>query len=280
MPLVSVVIPAHNRPGMLREAVESVLAQTHQTLEVIIVLNGETKEVSASAAELRRSDPRVTVTTTGSDNTLAFARNTGIAAARGEWIAFLDDDDLWLPRKIEKQLEAANTHGADFIATNLVAFNATGDLPGAFIPKRPAGLSFGEAQTIYNYIPAGSSTMMARRSALREVGAFDGSLYAVEDWDMWRRMSWKHKFHLVDEVLAKYRRHNSNMSRRRFFMIRQETRHVWKLTFDTPKHLRHMIPRAWKGIIYRYFANVYEVLNEQTGNRPRQLIRLLRNTSC
>jgi hypothetical protein len=118
--------------------------------------------------------------------------------------------------------------------------------------------------------------MIVRASALRAVNLFDPDLNAVEDWDLWRRLLWSHKFYLLDEVLAKYRRHTSNMSRRRGWMMLRESKHVWKLTFDTPRHLRHMVPIAWKGLAFRYFAIVYESANEKSGSIPRRAVRKLR----
>ena len=244
--LVSVIIPTHDRPEMLREAVSSVLSQTYKNLEVIIVLKGATLRAAVAAEQLSLTDPRIRVTDMGTNNTLGFARNFGIKEAKGYWLAFLDDDDLWLPKKLELQLKAAHEHSADFVATNFICFNEAGELPGHFIPTVPKGLTISEAQTIYNYIPAGASTMIVRASAARAVGLFDPDLNAIEDWDMWRRLLWAHKFYLVDTVLARYRRHSTNMSNHRGFMILREPKHLWKLTFDTPKHLRHIIPRAWK----------------------------------
>jgi glycosyltransferase involved in cell wall biosynthesis len=93
IPAISVVIPAHNRPDMLTAAIESALAQTFDDCEVIIVLHGATPEATASA-EAFASNPKVHLVAS-EYSTVAAARNAGIARARGEWIAFLDDDDIW-----------------------------------------------------------------------------------------------------------------------------------------------------------------------------------------
>src|SRR5262245_246858 len=105
MPHVSIIVPTQDRPQMLKEAVDSALGQTWQDVEIIIVLNG----ASPAAIEVAngcRADPRVAVVDMAR-GTLAAARNLGIERARGEWMAFLDDDDLWLPEKLEVQLDAA-----------------------------------------------------------------------------------------------------------------------------------------------------------------------------
>src|ERR1700731_740696 len=100
MPLVSVIIPAYNRPHMLREAVASAVAQTIQDHEIIIVLNGATSETSIVAKEFV-GDPKISVVEMARSK-LPAARNFGMSHARGAWIAFLDDDDIWLPAKLEK----------------------------------------------------------------------------------------------------------------------------------------------------------------------------------
>jgi glycosyltransferase involved in cell wall biosynthesis len=261
---------------MLREAVDSVLAQTHSNLEVIIVLKGATPTAAAQARALPQIDSRIRVIDMGTNNTLGFARNFGIREAKGKWVAFLDDDDLWMPMKLELQLKAAREHSADFVATNFICFNADGDLPGHFIPKLPPDLTIREAQTIYNYIPAGASTMIVRTSAVRAVDLFDPDLNAVEDWDLWRRLLWHHKFYLVNTVLAKYRRHTSNMSRRSAWMLMRESKHVLKLTLDTPKELRHMIPRAWAELAWRYLAVIYEGINQRGNDLPRSMMRAIK----
>jgi glycosyltransferase involved in cell wall biosynthesis len=99
MPHVSIIIPTHNRPQMLKEAVESALAQTFRDFEIIIFLNG----ASAGSVEMAhrfQGDPGFKIVEM-QDSTLAASRNFGLGFAQGEWIAFLDDDDIWLPEKLE-----------------------------------------------------------------------------------------------------------------------------------------------------------------------------------
>ena len=113
IPAISVVIPAHNRPDMLTAAIESALAQTFDDCEVIIVLHGATPEATASA-EAFASNPKVHLVAS-EYSTVAAARNAGIARARGEWIAFLDDDDIWENGKLAAQMAAARRCDADVI---------------------------------------------------------------------------------------------------------------------------------------------------------------------
>ena len=103
-PLVSVIIPSHNRAVLLPRAVESVLAQTYSNLEVIIVDDASSDSTPAVMADLVKRDPRVRYFRHETNRYASAARNTGIASARGELIAFLDDDDEWLPEKLAKQV--------------------------------------------------------------------------------------------------------------------------------------------------------------------------------
>ena len=116
MPLVSVIIPAYNRPHMLKEAVASVVAQTLRDHEIIIVLNSATSETSIVARQLI-DDPKIRVVEMARSK-LPAARNFGMSHARGTWIAFLDDDDIWLPTKLEIQLAAAAETNADLVTCN------------------------------------------------------------------------------------------------------------------------------------------------------------------
>ena len=102
-PKVSVVIPVFNRPAAVRRAIESVLAQTCQDFEIIVVDDGSTDETPAVVAGL--ADPRMTLIQHEGNRGGSAARNTGLRAASAEYVAFLDSDDEWLPRKLERQLE-------------------------------------------------------------------------------------------------------------------------------------------------------------------------------
>jgi glycosyltransferase involved in cell wall biosynthesis len=113
-PLVSVVIPTLRRPKLLSRALDSVLAQTFQQIEVIVVLDGPDDETFTALRAV--TDPRLRVFVNPRSLTAAGARNVGVSHARGEWIAFLDDDDEWLPAKLEKQIAWAGNRGAVLVS--------------------------------------------------------------------------------------------------------------------------------------------------------------------
>src|SRR5262249_32788271 len=105
-PLVSIVIPTRNRPGLVTRAVRSALDQTFSAIEVIVVLDGPDEKTIRALAEVE--DRRLCLVILTQSVGAQEARNAGVRKARGQWVAFLDDDDEWLPLKLERQIEAAN----------------------------------------------------------------------------------------------------------------------------------------------------------------------------
>jgi glycosyltransferase involved in cell wall biosynthesis len=273
-PVVSVIIPSRSRPAMLREAVESVIAQTYRPIEIVIVLTGADAETTASARSLQEKyGARIVVTP---PYNLATSRNNGIKAATGEWITFLDDDDLFAPTKIQRQVETAELTGADVITNSWTRFNEFG-LMESWTPHPdrhlPPGLSYAEALMTGNFV---SNGLLVRAEIMKELGGFDEKLDACEDWDMWRRISHCHEVIYIDEPFVQIRVHDSNMSSRRWLMISTTLRHLIKMHRDTPNRLRYMLPRARSEILKSLLNSTYEILNHKSGGRIRTGIRTLK----
>jgi glycosyltransferase involved in cell wall biosynthesis len=181
-PTVSVVIPTRNRPGMLREAVACVLAQLDVPLEVIVVDEGSTPPVTEQAPELL-DDPRVRIVRHDEPRGLPAARNAGVAVAAGDWLAFCDDDDLWAPDKLARQLVAADTTGAGWSATGLLVTDlALRPLDHHRVDEPEVKLRH------HNTLPAGGSSVVLRRDVFEAAGPFDERLRSSEDWEMWIRV--------------------------------------------------------------------------------------------
>jgi glycosyltransferase involved in cell wall biosynthesis len=277
-PLVSVIIPSRSRPTMLREAVESVIAQTYHPIEIVIVLTGANAETTASARSLQEEyGARIVVTP---PYNLATSRNNGMRAAAGEWITFLDDDDIYAPTKIQRQVETAELTGARVITNSWTQFNEFGPI-GNWTPHPdkhlPPGLSYAEALTTGNFV---SNGLLVRAEIMRELGGFDEKLDACEDWDMWRRISHHHELIYLDEPLVHIRAHSTNMSSRRWLMMSTAFRHLAKMHFDTPDSLRYMLPRARSDTLNRLFKylpnEIYESLNRKSGGRIRTWVRAIK----
>src|SRR5512143_290483 len=137
-PLVSVVIPWYNAARFSEGTLRSVLAQTHRELEVIVVDDASTDDSAALVERVAGSDPRVKLLRrTRNAGTPGAPRNEGVAAARGEWIAFLDADDLWHPRKLELQLRALREHGAQMCSTSMVDFRDEAEIRQTEVTNPP-----------------------------------------------------------------------------------------------------------------------------------------------
>ncbi len=208
-PEVSVIIPTHNRRALLRRTLHAALAQAGVALEVVIIDDGSVDGTQDMLASL--SDRRVVVRRHERPRLVSAARNLGIETARGEWVAFLDDDDLWAPDKLDQQLRAIRAAHTSWAYTGFVQVDADLHVVSAVRPQPPAIVRKG--MPFRNMAPAGSSTILARRDLLREVGGFDVSLRKLEDWDLWIRLAHAAEPAWVPEPLTAYVEHRGMASR-------------------------------------------------------------------
>lgn len=224
-PLVSVVIPAYNAALHLNEAVESLFAQTYQPLQIIIVNDGSKDDTAQIADDLARKDKRVEVIHKTNGGVSA-ARNDAFRAVRGDYVCFLDADDVYLPEKVEKQVEFLESH-PDVVLVHcdyLIGNETFKNLERVWRGNPPAPL---EQVFIYcNWFPP--LTPMLRASLVKKVGFFDTTLAGGEDWDYWIRCLEYGNFAHLPEALAMYRRHakqshhNQSMMRRDGFKVIQK----------------------------------------------------------
>jgi glycosyltransferase involved in cell wall biosynthesis len=207
MPIdVSVIIPTRNRVRLLAQTLRTVLDQ-QVDLEVIVVDEASTDATPAWLASLE--DPRVSIIRHETPRGLPTARNVGLAAGSGRWVAFVDDDDLWLPTKLLDQLEAADRAGSSWVYGGALDITSEPRLLRITIPAAEQAARLPWANTV----PGGGSNVIATRELLDLVGGFDITAPAAEDWDMWIRM-WRHiRPAVVSEPVLAYRIHPGNMSR-------------------------------------------------------------------
>jgi glycosyltransferase involved in cell wall biosynthesis len=183
-PKVSVVIPVYNGATEVSRAIDSALAQTDCDVEVIVVNDGSKDDTKAVLDEYGDRVRAIHQQNSG----LAATRNRGIQAATGEWIAFLDHDDYWLPGKLSRQLAKARQSGCDVIYTNAGNFGDAARV--AELRSEPGSMPEGdlfEALLLDNFIVV--SSVMVRKSVLDGVGSFDATLGQVEDWDLWLKLA-------------------------------------------------------------------------------------------
>jgi glycosyltransferase involved in cell wall biosynthesis len=205
-PLVSVIIPTFNYGRYVTEAVESALAQTYPAVEVIVIDDGSTDDTRERLAPYADRIRYVYQTNAG----LSAARNAGIRAAAGPFVAFLDSDDAFHPRKLELQMAA---FAAD-PALGLVATLSFSDEPPAWaelppgLPLQPVSLD--EVVLASRFSP---SSVVAQRECFETAGEFDTSLRSVEDRDMWIRVAARCRVTRVELPLTWYRVTPGSMSR-------------------------------------------------------------------
>jgi glycosyltransferase involved in cell wall biosynthesis len=252
-PAVSVVIPAYNAAEFLGEALDSVLAQCYQPIEVIVVDDGsedETPQIVAAYAgrvaylRQRRGGP-------------ASARNAGIRAASGEWIAFLDADDMWMPGLLEKLIGASAETGADFVICDSLTLS-NGSILGptrfeycglelrlhAVAPDGVLLNPFELLLEIGNYIATGAA--LVRRDAVLQIGLFDEGIKCGEDLDLWLRLSLRYRFAVVDDALVLRRIHTTNTSHIPWAMVTGSMKVYEKLE----RHAPAMAPGTrWRGLL-------------------------------
>lgn len=205
---VSAVVPTRNRARRTLRAVRSILAQSRPVDELVVVDDGSSDD---TVAVLRRELPQLRVLRQEHAGVSA-ARNHGIRETRGRWIAFLDSDDEWLPTKIDRQLAAiASTDGAVLCHTDEIWMRGGRQVnPGRRHAKDGEDL-FVRSLELCLISP---SSVMLRRSLLDEVGMFDESLPACEDYDLWLRVLRRHPALFVDEpLLVKNGGHADQLSR-------------------------------------------------------------------
>lgn len=250
MPIVSVVIPTHNRARLVRRSLRSVLQQTYRDLEVIVIDDGSTDDTQKQIATFL-NDARVRYIYQNNRG-LAAARNRGICASQGSYVAFLDDDDLWLPDKLENQVHLLETN--DHVSAVHCDFRFV-DTNGNILPiryRRPASRgSIYEDLMFDNVITGSGSGVLVRRQCLTEVGLFDENLGACEDQDLWRRIALVHDFGYIDEVLLYILWHRRSMHMDAERMAAAKLRYLDKLCLEAPPRFRHHLP----GVAYHIYAD-------------------------
>ncbi len=198
-PSVSIIIPTHNRADLLKRAIQSVLAQTYRNFELIVVSDGSTDNTDEIVASF--DDPRLVFLKHAQPRGASAARNTGIQASRGDYIAFLDDDDEWLPEKLEKQVQYIRNLPEcvgmvycwmDYYQGKEVVSEHHPQLRGNIFEHVLDGQPIG-----------GAPTLLVRRTVVEKLGGFDESLPRGNDGDFIRRVCLEYEVDFVPEVLVK-----------------------------------------------------------------------------
>jgi glycosyltransferase involved in cell wall biosynthesis len=209
MTCVSVIIPTHDRADVLGRAVASVLGQTWTDLELFVVDDGSSDATASVLAEF--DDPRLTGMHQENKGVSA-ARNLGIAASGGRYVALLDSDDYWMPDKLEKQVRFMAESGFAICQTDEIWIRNGQRVNPRFKHAKPAGWFLERSLELCLISP---SCVMFTRELWRELGPFDERLPACEDYSLWLRVGARHPVGLVPEALTvKTGGHADQLSRR------------------------------------------------------------------
>lgn len=272
-PLVSVVITAYNRSVFLRDTLESIQNQTYRNIEILVIDDGSLPEEAEKNNQLCKEFSKCTYyykSNTGQPD----SRNYGIKRSKGEFIAFCDDDDLWVLDKLEKQIEILNKN----IEFGLV----TGSVEYISENGNKTGVIKSHDQNNHGYVfsnfliknQTASIIPLVRRDVFDKVGCFDPNFIIGEDWEFWRRVSYYYKFYAIPEVLGYVRLHDENMSKSRvndplvrFLLYR-------KLTTSLLKWGEHRFSKADKQLVFTIEWEFYKKMftNKCPGTRSKLIL--------
>lgn len=199
MPEISIIIPTFNSYDYICSAINSVLSQTYKDFEIIIIDDGsidDTKEV------LTKYNGKIRYLYQENQG-VASARNLGIRESKGEYIAFLDSDDLWIPDKLAIQMDVFNKKpDIGLVCSSCIEFNENKKLNYIIRPRNFRGCSFKDL-FLENFIQ--TSTVVTKKESFQKVGLFDERLKVAEDYDMWLRIARYYPVHFIKEPLVRYR---------------------------------------------------------------------------
>lgn len=208
MPVISVIVPAYNAEATILETIRSIQNQTFTDFELIVINDGSTDGTLALLEQVQDARLRVFSYPNGG---LPVARNRGIQRATGEFISFIDADDLWTADKLERQLQALRQHPEAGVAYSWTAFiDGQSQFLYAREPLAFAGNVYPQL-LIDNFISNGSNILL-RRQLIEAIGDFDPTLKSGEDWDFYIRLASKTQFAVVPQYQILYRKSSASMS--------------------------------------------------------------------
>lgn len=255
VPIISVVVPVYNGATTVKETIESVLQQTYQNFEIIVINDGSQDDTLAIVNSIQ--DHRIKVFSYPNAG-LSASRNRGFARACGEFIAFLDADDLWIKDKLEAQLTALQQN-----PNAAVAYSWTDhiDEQGQFL--RPASYTSYQGNIyarllVGNFLACGSNILI-RTQVLHQVGGFDESLNSAEDWDMWLRLAACYEFVVVSRPQVLYRISPYSMSANISKMEAASLQVINRAYNQAPEYLQHL-KKETLGFLYKFL--MYKALQD------------------
>ena len=221
-PKISVIIPCYNRKTYVTQAIDSVLNQRYLDHEIIVIDDGSSDNL---AEVLLPYNDRIIYLRKDKNEGVSAARNLGLLLASGEYVSFLDSDDVWLPNKSEVQLAALLSDREAGMAVSGCEYIDENDnsILKPTLPDEP--ISY-EDLCIYTAIPGSTSNVLIRKSLLESVGGFDPSLHVSEDRDLWMRIARSSKLCSCKEITARIRIHDEVRKNREFALMFENRRAI------------------------------------------------------
>ena len=255
--LVSAIIPTYNYGRFVARAIESVLQQTHGRVECVVVDDGSTDDTSAVLEPFRDRIRAISQPNSG----LSAARNTGIQAASGQFIALLDADDYWLPRKIELQVSLlAERPDVGAVGCGRRHVTAEGKVTAEIVARDSTGRWEDDVRAVALrrlWVGGSGSGLLARREVFDSVGLFDTSLKAAEDWDMWLRIVSRFPIANVPDLLVDIQQHGTGVFRNPTRMEENQFKVYEKAVAEWPDALNEGIRRQMRSMILSDSAGEY-----------------------
>jgi glycosyltransferase involved in cell wall biosynthesis len=270
MPKVSIVIPTYNSAQFLDETLQSVFSQTFNDFEIIVIDDGSTDQ---TRKVLSKYDDRIRYFLQENGGP-AKARNRGIRESLGEYIAFLDADDIWLPTKLEKQVSRFQQNPElGMVFTENSCFDQNG-IYLTSLGKRKKLMRGDLVKNIFLHSGVATPTVMVRREVFNQIGVFDEELYMSEDDNMWIRVTANFKAELIDEPLAKARTHSTRTTanKKKLYECIQTNVKLLNCRYeDIWERIKDVVPQKLSQL---QFDLGYEYFENQCFDKARQAFAL------
>jgi len=277
-PYFSIVIPTFNCSDLLQKALTSVFSQTYQNFEVIVVDNSSTDNTKDVLNSF--DDKTLRVIRVNNNGIIAHSRNKGIENAKGDWIAFLDSDDVWMPDKLEKVKIAINNNPGVILVSHDEWYVVNGKRKG-HLKHGPAGNDIYE-RLLFNGNCLSTSAVSLKKDIAMESGGFSerDDFITVEDYEYWIRLSQKGKLYFINETLGEWHEHGSNSSNNAqihadaLIAVAEHHLNIWLATFpNSIKQVKQSRAKVYAqaGRIFQkagFYQKAYRYTRRAIKNRP------------
>ena len=253
LPLVSVILPTYNRAEFLPDSIGSILSQTYDSYEIIVVDDGSmdnTKEV------LYPFYQRIKYLRLENNRGASVARNIGIQSAQGKYIAFIDADDIWLPEKLQTDIEYFNKHpDVSMVYSKHVNIDKNGRVLDEASKRRlPSGNVFAQLFSEQNFII--TSSVVVRKEIFETTGLFDVQLFNCQDWDMWLQIAFYFKVVGINTPLVKYRHNLHSLSKNRNNVLKYQKMVIDKIYNKFKAAENSITEKVYKKRLASHYAKV------------------------